>query len=226
MPLNVESPILTGAPAAVASYDYTDIAAGTGIETFYCGQTSGAYMLSTTPFYSDATLSSHLLVGASYAYTLEASFATILNLPKIIKGDTIVNVPIGVQSTDTGKSFLDHVRVTLQKVTDDTPTDIATGLSSKHSFSSLNAGDYGYSMACARLVCPRTHLKAGDYLRVYVELYTQNENTGNHYHFIGHDPKNRATSASNPVGHAAALLTFGTDPSLLTAQIPFKIDLS
>lgn len=228
MPLNVK-PVARGAPSTITTYDFTDIATGTGIEIYYGGQTSGAYFLTPNIVYSDATLTSSGLWGgaaASKAYNdeLVIPFDVEFVLQRTMKGTCVINVPIGVQSTNAGKSFQDHASCALVIVRDGTPTTIVDGISANFLFSSLGAGQSSHAMTCTRMDVPETIIEAGDTLRVVVQLYTNNLNTETHYHFIGHDPQNRALSYANPAGHAAGLLDFGTDPSILTAQIPFKID--
>ena len=66
---------------------------------------------------------------------------------------------------------------------------------------------------------PLTHFRKGETLRLTVEQYAKNSGPNATSYFIGHDPQNRADL---PISESD---NFGTQNSILSIQVPFKIDL-
>jgi hypothetical protein len=73
-------------------------------------------------------------------------------------------------------------------------------------------------MQAAQILVPTTHYKIGDTLRVTIEAWAKASTINNHSIYLAHDPMNRATSDGDA-------MTFGTEPTILTAQIPIKVDI-
>ena len=208
--------------AGVASYDFFDLASGQGIVTIYggavyTGVTTKSYLLTSQTFYSDDVVTS--ISGASYSTAtkaLDIDFDMSLNRPLTIKGNAIVNIPIGIQA-GSGDTFTINANAILRRWDGTTETDIITA-SGAYLSGALITGDYLRGMTAIKLNIPQTHFKAGETLRLTAEIYgdTQNGNPGTY--FIGHDPLNRASTEDNPI-------SWGTYPSIMSIQLPTKIDL-
>jgi len=217
---------LKGGPAALASYDFVDLASGTGMVVYYLGNTfengvSGAY-LTKDPYYSN-----HVIIGKSYAASgsvfemiNDFDFDLVFNLPQTIKGNVIVNIPVGINEI-VEASFRQFLHVKLRKWDGTNEIEIADASGAILLKASGGVGTYGYSMDSIKLTTPLTHFKKGETLRVTLEQWGMAddpqlpEKTG--YFFIGNDPKGRATTDKETY-------TFGTEPSIATVQIPFKLD--
>jgi len=226
MALTAVPSLLASNPPAVATYSYEDLAAGTGIIEFYPGDASGAYMMSNNKFYSNKTMTSYnFTTNNSGAWCSDVDFDVQFNLPRTLKGTSIINIPIGIQADTNAIVHTSKILATIYKYDGTTPTSIASGYSDTFTMTAAAANAYGYAMGIIYIDVPSTPFKKGEYLRLNIRQFGTN-GAGGSKQFFGHDPMNRATSTFNdvpfpgPGGH----LTWGTDPSIATFQVPFKID--
>ena len=225
MPLNPSiSKVVPGGGETIQTYQYTDIAAGTGMVEYYLGETnnSGTPASHANLYMSDHKFySTHVLTGAksfSGAYTrlIERTADIEFNLPRVMKGNALVNVPLGMY-VNVAPGCNSYVYAYVKKVSDAGVTDIA------HSSGAIvTAGvalaTYTRVNSAISIPIPQTHFKRGDSLRLLLEVWSST--TGNSDVFIGHDPQNRAATEEE-----WGTKTFGTQPSILTFTVPFKIDL-
>jgi len=227
MALNFGGNLFAGREALV-NYDWVDLADGTGIKLFYPGTASGAYVLSPNKFYSEKTCVDTIIGPAEASWAINTDFDVTLNLPRTLKGTAIINVPIGVQSDGVAQQYTTIIKATLRKWDGTTETDIASGTGTQWTSASLDTNVYDYNMTMIYLNVPTTHIKRGETLRLTIELYGRSPTLDTGLYFFGCDPMNRASSDYNseeyPRDAAYSPLTFGTAPSILTAQIPFRID--
>lgn len=210
------------------TYDYKDLASGTGIIEFYPGNAGTDFILADNKFYSEKTLSEAIQNASTGGWIIDKDFDVMLNLPRTLKGTCIVSVPIGVQSSNGGTTCTTYIKATLRKWDGVTETDIATATGTSWVTSPANPNMYDYNLTTLKMTIPSTHIKKGEYIRLTIELHGTCGAGNPCYFFFGHDPMNRASSDYNaeeyPVGGVFTPLTFGTEPSILTAQIPFRID--
>lgn len=214
--------------AALASYSYTDIAAGTGVQTFYgANATSGAnFFLTTDTPYSERVLTVEAATAtANYQKEIDVDFDVDLNLPRDIKGDLIASVPFGIgwKETTSNDVFI-YCVVTLKKVSGGTETTIATATGKPFIVTGTATPQ---AMDALVLDVTKTHYKKGDTIRITVELWAKKEAGADSVHImLGHDPQNRAYGFwDQTTGGAAKDYDFGTNPTNLNFKIPFDLDL-
>ena len=187
---------------AIASYDYIDIAEGTGIVQFYGALkgTSGgtSYMLTTEQIYSQDISTLVPSTPQSYNFDLAA-----FNMPRIIKGTAYVSISLYIDGSGTlvaaakvqkgsGGTYSDCCdQVTSSSKVDGTPTD---------------------SMLLIPLTINETHFKKGDNLRLVITI-SGDAHAGNEF---GHDPMNRDGT------NITAAKNLSTQLKLF---LPFKIDI-
>ena len=188
---------------ALANYDWNDIANGLGYVVFYGYKTAdGTYLLSNNQVYSDKIGETDLFAGVNPAigHTFETS---IFNLPKILEGTAIINVPFGTDTRDTfcsGAIF--HW---------DGTSNIKLG-SGGDPNSDITANER--SVQNIPIDLPKTLIKKGDKIKVKIDVWNKNP-SGNDVTYLGHDPKNRT------------YVIAGDDMTTTDLQVhlPFKIDI-
>lgn len=209
----------------ISSYDYYDIAEGTGIEIFYLAtaRDSSATLkkiLTGNIIYAD---SRHTETaggsGGSYAKTGDADFdLSEFNLPKTVKGMAIVNIGWGVEGNSNSQGSTNaYLIIKVRKWDGSTETEIGSGKTE-----TINgpgpAGSFTGTISTVEIDCTQTHFKKGDILRVTVENWTilGSGSSGGSVH-IGHDPMNNDSDLMVP----------GTNDIITktTAHIPFKLNL-
>lgn len=215
----------------IASYSYTDVAEGTGIQTFYGfalnSGLSGAvsYALSEKVHYTthtDATTGANtaivhtsgavVVAEADPTNSFDLDFdLTAFNLPKVIKGTAVVQVPWGMNYTPSG-ALSGALIVQLAKVSDGTETVFASGAVQR----AINNSGTLYSLSTLRIpVATEQSFKKGDNLRMNV-IGRVLESGGNAQIGVAHDPMDRA---------GATVYTASNLPTrVLKINVPFKID--
>lgn len=227
--------VLAGGGSELVNYDFFDIAAGTGVITFYLGQTSyngaSSAILSNQTFYSDkvatvfqtaASPVSSQLSGSIWTKFQDLDFDVALNKPLNFKGTAIVNIPFGMYEGDDTQPF-HYINARIRKWDGTTETEIAQASGSVYNKSTGGASTYGYGLSAIKIPMSSTyHFKKGETLRLTLEQYGKKGAIDNAhvtvYYMLGHDPKNRATSPTE-------VYTFGTEPTIATLQIPIKLDI-
>ena len=185
---------------AIASYNYEDIAEGTGVISFYgCKtETSGAtvYKLVQNAIYSSAPV----YAGNSATLTFDL---TPFNIPKQIKGTAMFSAGVG------GNSGVDnHISVQVYHYDGTTATAISSELlTASHDFGTLS----GYYMVCIPIPLTETRFNIGDNLRLVVKLTNDVGSQGE----IGVDPK----------GSESVSTWIPANKTIMQLDVPFKIDL-
>ena len=198
---------------SIATYDYFDIADGTGIKAFYMAAISGAtHMLTSNQIYSDVVQTDTLSVALTFNLMHSKTFQTTFNLPRIIKGDVLLNVGLGVTSDGTG-DFRTYARGVITK----TSGGVDTTLGSLSGNNVLQAGvGTNAQVNLIKITVPLTKFKKEDVLKIKIDQYGLRASGGGvSTFFLGHDPKGRDPSS-----------VFGTtSTSTSQAYIPFVLDL-
>lgn len=203
---------------ASANYDWTDIASGIGYETFYAAITADSNILSPNIFYSDyVSTKSSVINLATYMKVIDADFDVQFIIPRTIKGRTIINVPMAVVGT-AATQYTAKITAKVRKWDGTTETEIAENDS--HEFTEVAAAESKKTMLAIDVNIPITHFKSGEYLRLTIEAWGKSASTADGYIYIGHDPKSRATQAEY-----AVTFDWGTDPSSLIFNVPFRIEI-
>jgi hypothetical protein len=201
LPINFPVP----SESAIASYDYTDIAEGTGVVKFM-GMVD---MDDNGMLVTSESIGSHkayrIIASGGSATLLNKSFDVTFNMPKTIKGKCICCIPVsgsaGNARDRSAAVTIYHVNAasTATSLGTDTGTDIGTASATIAANEVINVV----------INVAKKHFKKGETLRINVNA-TRSDTGGDDT--IGHDPMNRTT-----------------DSSLTTSQmsffIPFVLDL-
>jgi hypothetical protein len=212
---------------SIASYNYTDIAEGTGNMIFYCG----VYVNTTTTgfFLSQNALKS---IYTSYAVgghdgtdtdIIDADFdLSEFNMPKTIKGTARIMGAIGHRTLfTTRQNWEGYVTAKLRKWDGTTETEIATATSQTISFTTsggigtITTEDFNVQLSIPNPI----HFKRGDVLRVSIIVHTNTSGTNGFYIGIGVDPANREDIAPNLL----KVINDDNDTDL-RCYIPFRLD--
>jgi len=200
---------------AIASYNWTDIAEGTGIVKFYgfgtTDNTGTNYALSENIFYADPHFSSASTTSTSYFKALDMDFdLTEFNTPKIVKGTVIIQAASKLDGSDaTGESH--YLIFKVRKVSGGSETDLGTVQTA--TIDSSTKKQYH----CVKISVNRTFFKKGDILRVTIEGWAKvSSGTANLY--VAHSPTNEDVSGQ---------LVVGTDveSTQFVVYIPFGLEI-
>ena len=199
---------------SVASYNYTDLASGTGMKIFYFAaleDNSGkSYNLVENVFYSaKGNIDEQAGVGSTtfskiYDYDFDL---TEFQKPQIIEGTAITEMTFrgGISAGSGNVQFYSILKI--RKWDGSTETEVASGQSAQYQGTTVSPTSWS-------IVIPRTHFKIGETLRVTWELWARKTNapdTGVAY--IYHDPQNRVGTY------------FAGTTNISQITIPFKITL-
>ena len=194
----------------IASYDWTDIAEGTGLVTFYgCSDAiSGATtysLINNSSIYSDSAALE--LVRDTEGSTTISFDTPKFNLPRIVKGTAYFSAAFRIDTTP-GQTYL---RLQLNKLNGSVATPISSFIkSSQKYFSVADNGMYFVKMP----ISGANVIKAGEQIRLTLEL----TRGGAGIAAVAFDPANRD----------AAYITPSTQPKLTSRMrvfIPFRIDI-
>lgn len=189
------------------SYDYFDISNGTGYDIYYGAKgDDGEYIITTRKIPSEeiATVIKDQLVATSFTKYFDIDFDLLFNLPKNIKGNLLVSVPMGMSATDvTDKDFEFYCIVKAYHYDGSTETLLATGTSITSVISNLQT-DVGMYSARTHLlklnISTTKHFKKGETLRITIEGWFKTTEAGAQiaHLIIGHDPAGRIFTGSIP----------------------------
>lgn len=197
------------AEGAIASYDYVDLAEGTGIVTVYGfgSDASGAITQALdrniiepgTEQLLSGWYPKRSKIDAEQFFSLSA-----FNLPKTVKGNCYITFT-WVTFVNSG-TVVRQIRVKVYKNT----TLLATEETTTHSTAATKT--YTTNL---KIPISLTHFKKGDVFKV--SFIGIGSGDGNCY--LMHDPENRDFT------EAAPNITAATNPTALKVYIPFRIDL-
>ena len=214
----------TTASPLIATFDFQDVAEGTGVIVFLGSDTDDngtvTYQLSRNALYSQNIMT----VGSGTSGVekiLDVDFDVTFNFPKDVKGKVIANIPLVIGNDVTvllGGSA--YIVVQVRKWDGSTESDIASNTKSETS-PAVGSGDTLQLMFNVEVDTPLTHFAAGETLRITVEGWAAVQNANGLQMGLMHDPKNRTpTSADYSGGFASS--TFLT--SILSFNVPFLIN--
>lgn len=218
-----EGEIFPPAQEALINYDFTDIATGTGFESFdlmALKDTTDKYALIPSEIataglaagLNDATLlfdASPFRNQTSVAEDNTDFDTTTFNLPRTVKGTAYLR--LSWQFTGTGPSTTTQFKCYLYRYDGSTETEIGTGFSSDRS---LSADSY-YHLNI-QIECTETLIKKGDLLRLTVIIDCDaigGSNLFNGYIFHPGDTSINLGPGSSKAGHSRSMI-----------MIPFKVE--
>lgn len=222
MPINFGRDIAPRQIQAIASYDYVDIAEGTGYVVFHGASTNSAsggikYNLVRNGYYSNHIASGGTNVGTDDLKLLDVDFDVTFIKPQIIDGKSIINIPVLVSGNIAASTYISYVTVAVQKVSEGTETELFA-LTSGSLLSSRQSKQHGYSAIEAEL--PLTHFQANDTLRLQVQLYARGNAADTAYALMGFDPRNRTQSGEVSSGD----LFWTQGDADLQFHVPFRLN--
>ena len=206
-----------GGEGVIASYDYTDIAEGTGVQNFYAitrTQASGTtkYELTGTVNYSYTLSTAGIAI--ENGISIEKDFdLTTFNMPKRIKGKCSVYIPWYLVVTGADKSTYVYITAKLRHWDGSTETEIASDTTKPTQSYSTTGSPYTLYSTLS-FTCPLTPFKKGETLRLTIIGTTDAAgvgSTGIGTVTLHHDPKD------------ATLGSFRS--TQLKAEVPFVLDL-
>lgn len=192
------------------TYNFIDIASGTGYVVLYAGKTVDLNLLSNNSFYSDPDTTSASGGTGGYAKIIDLDFDVLLNRPLNMAGISVLNVPIKLSSVTTTSHAYIVARV--RKWDGVTETEIVDNQSSTLDVAGAATTYYMFGID---LNIPLTHFKVGQYLRLTIEVWTNRDGAGSTSLTLAHDPKGRTTNFD----------TTGAVPSSLIFQLPVRLNL-
>jgi hypothetical protein len=209
---------------AVSSYEWTDVAEGTGMIRFdgftTKEQTTISHLLSNKPLYSHTqhTLSSAFGGGAApmeLRGTINFDLSPF-NTPRTVAGTAFFNLTtqVGRIAGALSADIVHYVIVKVYKWDGTTATLIGstTGEEIAYGMGAQYSGGYEQVL---KAVCSQTNFKKGEILRVTVELWGSSTHTGMTI-WLAHSPDDTKETVT-------PIIT--TDKTRFTADIPFRIDL-
>lgn len=215
-------------PAAIVTYDYTDIASGVGYSIFYGGHmgevtSSGSWLLSDNEFYSnDIVTKERTDSSGAWELVIDKDFDVTFNLPRVVRGDAIISIPSGMSQQATSTDEFRH-DIFIYRVRDGAPTYLISGSSIVHKHTSAGAAETFSEIGTNELAIPETTFKKDDTLRLNVVMMQKGSPAAQPTVYgIAHDPKNRndprATAATGKV-------ILDTTDTVLEFHVPFKLDI-
>lgn len=197
LPINIPVP----SEPVLVSYNFTDIADGTGVVTLYgftTEDTGGiAYNLGTESVRS-ATISTG---EGTYTFDMKP-----FNTPRIAKGTAILSITIGVPNTNQGKLTA--------KISNATQAVDITSVITSPTFAGTPAPATAKSYLL-KLPITQHSFRIGDVLRLTIVL---THVAGGDAVEIGHDPQNRDGAYIVPA-------TYSAHTTVMKLNMPFKVDL-
>lgn len=203
----------------IVSYNYNDIAEGTGIITFLpftARNAAGAiYRMSQQALYSENVTSSGTFDGSSTKVFDKTFRLNSFNKPQTIGGTAYFVIPVYVEVDVSNDVMTAQVTVTVQKSDGTTSTDIVEVIGSTLTGA---AGVSINKIFNIEAVIPQTHFKIGEYLQVQVEVTAQRTSGSGvtHQYAVGHDPQNRDGTYITVSDSIITKMSF---------DIPFRLDL-
>lgn len=214
--INQEVPIQ--AQPQIASYDWTDIAEGTGIVELYgaTGELTGGefyYLSENTEFSKTGATSGTISSSQNWEKGVDVDF----DLPEFQfsktlkgKGRCFAQWGYGSGSSVSGNSY---VIIKVRKWDGTTETDLVSAQTQTEARGDVSGIDYFTGIL--EFDIPKTHFKRGDVLRLTVEVWGQNTESASNTVRILHNPKNAEVTGNNTAQY-----------SFLKFNLPFRIDIS
>ena len=220
----------------IVSYPAVDVIEGVSFVKFYGGGLADSggikYKLSRDVFFCSTTTTSinqkftRVITNNEGSFTKKADLdfdSSDLNIPTILYGAMLVNVPVSNRGTGTSDTSA-YLVATLRKVAvGGAESDIATATSC-----TLNSATDVYGLAGGNpntyfsfnVDVPKTSFRVGEKMRITIELWTKYNSGTNSSWTIAHNPQGEAIAA-----HTGDESGFGAGYTRMEFSIPFKIDL-
>lgn len=193
----------------IASYNFTDIMSGTAFQEFDIAQTinnsTTSYILTSNNFKSHSIEQGVTVPINTAAYTKlsDLDYDIEVLIPRVIKGEAIINTNIKVASV-AGQPVSGYLIFKVRKYSNSSESEIASGQSATLSLS----GSGVFQQNAIDITIPKTSFTVGDILRLTVEVWARNTAGGNAgYIYYGVDPAER-TDATYTSGESTRTIFY------------------
>ena len=207
------------AETAIASYNFTDIASGTGYVTFFgIEYEDDTHGLSPNQVTSEEYRSASTGTGGT-ALREEFDFDTeAFNLPRHVKGDLLVTEAYACSEAGTpNTTVFTKVRI-FHVASDSTETEIGTQITTDTITSSSDANLKLGKRTTIKFTVDKL-FKKGEKLRVNIEVHGSG-GSGNSRYYLYHSGDNKGTGPTEDDSNEFIVV----DPNLIIS-IPFEIDI-
>jgi hypothetical protein len=213
-PLMEKKSFIKEGEPTLASYDWTDVADGTGYIEFdgfaVTDSVATTRHLSSRPLGSNGT-SIQFSTSGTYTYDFDL---TAFNTPRYVQGTALIRYSRRGQNLSTGQHTVQET-ITIQHYDGTT----ATSLGSVSSPSQNPLSNAGFTRTeLLRVALTPKQFKRGDILRVHLSIAFST--TTNTRYAFAHDPLNADISIADTDNIIAA-----NNPTQFKIQIPFRIDI-
>lgn len=211
---------------AIASYDYFDIAEGTGIKKFYGLSTSlstgTTYSLNANPLFSSEIGDSDSPASTNWTNVQDKDFDLApFNLPKIINGTAYISIYLNAYREGAGW-LQAYITAKIRKWDGSSETEIASAQSETLDSSAGGAG--ARKVLTIPVTVPKTHFKKGETLRLTIVTAARYSGAGVSRAVIGYDPQNR-DFIGNVIADDITPSTDATQTTKVEFFCPFDLDL-
>jgi len=197
------------------SYSWTDLAGGTGYQTFYLSKDQTGYILTSSIISSDdpATSSGELTDG-TFVKMFDQTFTSTLNTARVVNGTFIATIA-GMNYVGFAGTTDTYFIVKFIKIVGSTETTIGTGTSTTGTFTNTDTAAHN-QLFCVSIPVSNVSFKVGDKIGIRLEQWSKKTGGSTPSNaVVGHDPSNRVSATAVE----ANLLK-----TISTINIPFRID--
>lgn len=172
----------------LASYEFVDIATGTGFLHFYCGDGTDAYTMGSFPFYSNTLASGGVTAGQTLTLLADIDFDVTVNQTITLYGTAIITGSMRlVAGAGNGNGYV------IFKIRKDNGSEVELFTNTTDVLFST-AGTMYRTFCCEIPITTATPIKRGAILRLTAEVYGSPSAAEDTQAFLGHDPLNRITN--------------------------------
>lgn len=191
-------------------FGFAEIASGRVILELYGTDCTDSCVLSAETSWSDAITTTGAIVPAAPGKVVDVDFDFGVGRTLILEGTMIINIPIIVTTSAVGSASA-YAIAKLRKWDGSSETEIANNQSRTVARDPESAGTNA-DVVNDEVVVPKTIYKAGETIRLTIEIYSATGGGAAGSVGFAHDPKNRA------IPGAAT-----TVPSILYVHLPIKV---
>ena len=223
MPLNQ---VYRKDPPYILSYNYTDIADGTGVIIFYGAihkeETTAAGYLSATRAYSNDITSFGTATTTSFTKVVDKDFDVLFNKPQRLKGKIRTTLTLGTGWNAAGANASETYAIVKAIHIDAATNETALGQAQSGTMvKPQQPAETAFSQTVnvEINVATQKQFKVGETLRITVEIWGKRTESISCYHGFGHDPLDRNDEPANPDFN----LIEDTDTTVFAVHVPFII---
>jgi hypothetical protein len=197
------------------TYSWTDIASGSGYQTFYLLKNNEGYALSDTKIYSDQILLNQAFTSETWAKDFDQAFTIPLNTNRTINGDVVAVI---ASTVELGSGYVRSLYYVVNVIKVAGTTETTLGTMSGATMTSGATLDHANTFNIKIPIVNQT-IKEGEKLGIRLQAYGQSVIQTPRKFYLGLDPMGR-TSTNDGAGGTESQLTMTTS----SVNFPFRID--